>query len=317
MASQTEKEMESNSSKTVVRIRVKLPRPSKEASSDELNASTGSAEREHEERAASDDESSGSRTSSDVDDDEPQIPTCPECRKTFPSLKSLYGHLRSHPNRGYRGANKPANGLKRRARRSPLDHQNSTISHWTLRAERGRCLEWEIAVLAAKTLMSISRSSYPKTLMADEGISESTRKTLPSAAKIYQCTTCYKTFTTHQALGGHRASHNRHRNNLEAEAMEGAAENGAVQASSKGTAVRASTVEHKCKICNETFATGQALGGHMRRHYNVSSSTGSSESDQNHILEHANQAVQEIVRNENCVSIPFDLNEAPPRTEAE
>jgi hypothetical protein len=34
--------------------------------------------------------------------------TCPECGKTFLSDKAMYGHLRSHPERGYKGAIRPA-----------------------------------------------------------------------------------------------------------------------------------------------------------------------------------------------------------------
>jgi hypothetical protein len=33
--------------------------------------------------------------------------TCPECGKTFLSDKAMYGHLRSHPARGYKGASRP------------------------------------------------------------------------------------------------------------------------------------------------------------------------------------------------------------------
>jgi hypothetical protein len=34
--------------------------------------------------------------------------TCPECGKTFLSDKAMYGHLRSHPERGYKGVSRPS-----------------------------------------------------------------------------------------------------------------------------------------------------------------------------------------------------------------
>lgn len=33
--------------------------------------------------------------------------SCPECRRSFPSDKALYGHMRCHPERSYRGVNAP------------------------------------------------------------------------------------------------------------------------------------------------------------------------------------------------------------------
>ena len=33
---------------------------------------------------------------------------CPECGKAFLSQKAMYGHLRAHPQRGYKGASRPA-----------------------------------------------------------------------------------------------------------------------------------------------------------------------------------------------------------------
>lgn len=36
---------------------------------------------------------------------------CPECRRSFPSNKALYGHMRCHPERSYRGINAPASAV--------------------------------------------------------------------------------------------------------------------------------------------------------------------------------------------------------------
>nr|XP_051202332.1 zinc finger protein ZAT4-like [Lolium perenne] len=51
---------------------------------------------------------------------------CPECGKHFRSNKSMFGHLRSHPGRGYKGATPPPMKPKRRATpsQSPSVHDH-------------------------------------------------------------------------------------------------------------------------------------------------------------------------------------------------
>ncbi|XP_055836019.1 zinc finger protein ZAT11-like [Solanum dulcamara] len=66
----------------------------------------------------------------------------------------------------------------------------------------------------------------------------------------FECKTCNKRFPSFQALGGHRASHNK-RPKLLGEFL--------VQTNKKNKM-------HKCSICGVEFSLGQALGGHMRRH---------------------------------------------------
>ncbi|CAN6921625.1 unnamed protein product [Brassica oleracea] len=100
---------------------------------------------------------------------------------------------------------------------------------------------------------------------------------------VYQCKTCDRTFPSFQALGGHRASHKKpkaapglhdlkksiyndavslhlnnvltttpnNNNNHRSLVLYGKANNNKV---------------HECGICGAEFTSGQALGGHMRRH---------------------------------------------------
>ncbi|CAH9074965.1 unnamed protein product [Cuscuta europaea] len=68
----------------------------------------------------------------------------------------------------------------------------------------------------------------------------------------FQCNTCYKKFSSFQALGGHRASHKRPK--LLAQGVEQVA------------GVSKKPKMHCCSICGLEFSMGQALGGHMRRH---------------------------------------------------
>ncbi|KAL2512080.1 Zinc finger protein ZAT10 [Abeliophyllum distichum] len=89
----------------------------------------------------------------------------------------------------------------------------------------------------------------------------------------YNCSVCNKAFPSYQALGGHKASH---RKNSIATAT--ASDDGNPSTSTSTTAAAGSAVSnvsalnprgrlHECSICHKSFPTGQALGGHKRRHY--------------------------------------------------
>ncbi|XBH99209.1 hypothetical protein VPH35_128595 [Triticum aestivum] len=58
---------------------------------------------------------------------------CPECGKLFRNDKSMFGHLRSHPNRGYKKGSghlksRPSKGYKPPARPRPLPSRNGKLS---------------------------------------------------------------------------------------------------------------------------------------------------------------------------------------------
>nr|GFB23590.1 zinc finger protein ZAT5-like [Tanacetum cinerariifolium] len=99
----------------------------------------------------------------------------------------------------------------------------------------------------------------------------------------YECKTCNRGFSSFQALGGHRASHkkppkanlddkirpNMVKQDVEAHHSSTAlslqiGSNHLIQANPSGS-VKVAKV-HECSICGAEFASGQALGGHMRRH---------------------------------------------------
>uniref|UniRef100_A0ACD5WTW8 Uncharacterized protein n=1 Tax=Avena sativa TaxID=4498 RepID=A0ACD5WTW8_AVESA len=87
----------------------------------------------------------------------------------------------------------------------------------------------------------------------------------PAACELrYRCSVCSKAFPSHQALGGHKASH-RKRTATPVLALH-------ISASSSANETTASSTSsggggHKCSVCHRSFATGQALGGHKRCHY--------------------------------------------------
>lgn len=74
------------------------------------------------------------------------------------------------------------------------------------------------------------------------------------AGRVFACKTCNKSFSSFQALGGHRASHKKQpRLNDNVSEIT-------TPVSPKKPKI------HECSICGLEFPIGQALGGHMRKH---------------------------------------------------
>ena len=95
---------------------------------------------------------------------------------------------------------------------------------------------------------------------------EGTEHNGKSSVSLYECKTCNKSFPSFQALGGHRSSHKKPKVDQAEEKREiedNFRMNNYFPASEvHGKAIRV----HECSICRLEFSSGQALGGHMRRH---------------------------------------------------
>ncbi|KAK1597269.1 hypothetical protein QYE76_017040 [Lolium multiflorum] len=98
-----------------------------------------------------------------------------------------------------------------------------------------------------------------------------------SAPAEFRCSVCGKSFGSYQALGGHKTSHRVKQPAPPADstaplappvvsAVVAPAEpaTSSTAASSDGTTTGR---VHRCSICQKEFPTGQALGGHKRKHY--------------------------------------------------
>ncbi|KAK4745638.1 hypothetical protein SAY87_011950 [Trapa incisa] len=80
----------------------------------------------------------------------------------------------------------------------------------------------------------------------------------------FRCHVCDKTFSSYQALGGHKASHR---------VKPSASDDQSTSTSSASAVAISSGKAHECSICHKSFPTGQALGGHKRCHYEGGSNT--------------------------------------------
>lgn len=103
---------------------------------------------------------------------------------------------------------------------------------------------------------------------ASSGVKTENQETEPSQleAQSYKCSVCNKAFSSYQALGGHKASHRK----LSAAVSDD--EKPSTSTAAPGNAPYVSALNpsgraHVCNICNKSFPTGQALGGHKRCHY--------------------------------------------------
>ncbi|XP_028777142.1 zinc finger protein ZAT5 [Neltuma alba] len=133
-----------------------------------------------------------------------------------------------------------------------------------------------------------------------------------SGLYVYQCKTCDRCFPSFQALGGHRASHKKPKPNNSEEKLQSVAfanEEGhdpydptgpsfvlSLQISNRASHSSNSNTNkskvHECSICGAEFTSGQALGGHMRRHrtlVNNSATCTTSTGNNNSQLQEANK----------------------------
>lgn len=126
-------------------------------------------------------------------------------------------------------------------------------------------------VIAALTLIQFScdkrqtqtqSHSQPQPQSQTQPLPQSQTQTTRPKFDLFKCSVCGKEYPSYQALGGHKASHR-------VKLPQPLVENAGAEAGEKTRPkmLSPSGKIHKCSICHIVFPTGQALGGHKRRHY--------------------------------------------------
>ncbi|KAJ6879154.1 zinc finger protein ZAT9-like [Populus alba x Populus x berolinensis] len=156
------------------------------------------------------------------------------------------------------------------------------------------------------------------------------------AKGMFECKACKKVFNSHQALGGHRASHKKVKGCYAARLDQGM-EDSLVDHdedfitndeffSTKSTstlqfdhgsspplasASKRKSKVHECSICHRVFSSGQALGGHKRCHWLTSNSPDTSSFPKFHqFQDHLDQIQRrpKFINNSEPLDLTLDLN---------
>ncbi|XP_061353703.1 zinc finger protein ZAT1-like [Gastrolobium bilobum] len=201
---------------------------------------------------------------------------CLLCDKDFPSQKSLYGHMRSHPDRVWRGVCPPTRTSDKQGSSSPNSASIEEIKHdnfdfgavvvapnkpaidlskilpptWRKTYRRGRESLYSAETFeASKIIMSLSKGSLPcdknkkgKQLIEFEDEKEKEEEHRYAKWIREECNYVKKMKRAWNGMNTHEASSSGVKDHLQPRDA------------------------YQCNICDKSFSTFQALGGHKSSH---------------------------------------------------
>ncbi|KAG2292378.1 hypothetical protein Bca52824_039047 [Brassica carinata] len=151
------------------------------------------------------------------------------------------------------------------------------VEHWT----KGKRSKRSRSDFHQQNLTEEEYLAFCLLLLARDG-NRSNRQPLPlppvaekSSSSSYKCSVCDKSFSSYQALGGHKASHRKN----SSQSQSGGGDDQSTSATTTSAVTTGSGKSHVCTICHKSFPSGQALGGHKRCHYEGNNNNTSSVSN--------------------------------------
>ncbi|CAN4100837.1 unnamed protein product [Withania somnifera] len=126
-----------------------------------------------------------------------------------------------------------------------------------LLAQSGQCQKLQVQSSTERKMVKISSRKFTEMATTTNG---------KAGFYVYECKTCNRTFPSFQALGGHRTSHKKIKTQQQQQQQQSKEKFNRIITPTANNLINSKPKIHECSICGAEFSSGQALGGHMRRH---------------------------------------------------
>lgn len=199
-------------------------------------------------------------------------PVCSVCGKNFPSMKSLFGHMRCHPERAWRGIQPPH--LKSRDRKT-ASAATVTVPGWSVTAKRGRKPNAEEAANSGSKDEEQLHDAVHHLMLLANGYSVESGLTGGGGGDGYDIQeelekTNSNSLTSkaendefvHRVSESNIFDNRKRRKKMKLKFLDSVQDS----ASPAVSATTATLEKYKCNTCGKIFATHQALGGHKSSH---------------------------------------------------
>ncbi|XP_044503927.1 zinc finger protein ZAT1-like [Mangifera indica] len=258
---------------------------------------------------------------------------CENCGKDFFSWKSFRGHGKCSSEDAESLVSSPGTdgdwSKRKRSLKAEVGNFNSTCPS-SEEEDLANCLMMlsHATVEPEESCASASKDEERRNTM--NFIAMDKAKGVTIAKGMFECKACRKVFNSHQALGGHRASHRKvkgcfaarldhvdqdsladedhdvittHEEFFPTKSTSNFHFDNGTHTPSPSSSKRKSKL-HVCSICHRVFPSGQALGGHKRCHWITSNSHNFHHDTMRQIQQHR----QKFIDNSDPLDLKLDLN---------